>query len=102
MRVKLASLTRFGTYGFLSALMAAQLATSPRAFADSAADSVDRAKKDVKKSSRSLKRDLKKTGRKVTGQENTWDDGKDEVKDAGANVKDEAEFQKNKLKRKSE
>lgn len=74
---------KFGTYGFLSCMLAAQLG-SVSAFADE-----DRALLDAKKSGRSLKRDVKKGVRKATGQDNTYDDVKDEVKDAKENVKDE-------------
>ncbi len=91
------SLTRFGTYGFLSALLAAQMGLAPNLNADDTATKIDRAKVDAKKSARSMKRDIKKGARKATGQDNAYDDAKDEVKDAGRNLKDEAEHQADKL-----
>ncbi len=94
------SLTKFGTYGFLSALLAAQVATSPALFADgSLADKADRAGVDAKKTGRAMKRDAKKAGRQATGQDNAWDDAKDSVGDAGKNVKDEVDYQKRKSDR---
>src|SRR5262249_13910932 len=94
---KMKSLTRFGTYGFLSALLAAQMAMAPSLRADDAKTKVDRARVDARKSARAVKRDVKKGARKATGQDNTYDDVKDEVKDAGKNVKDEVEHQAEKL-----
>jgi len=96
------SLTQFGTYGFLTTLMAAQIAMAPRLFADTLENKVDRGGVDTKKSARSVKRDLKKKGREVTGQDNTYDDMKDEVKDAGKNVKDETQYQGRKIERQAE
>ena len=94
------SLTRYGTYGFMSALIATQLAVYPRLFADTA-EKVDRAKVDSKKSGRALRRDLKKAGRKATGQENSYDDVKDEVKDGVSNTRDEVNHQAKKLEKKT-
>ncbi len=91
------SLTKFGTYGFMSALLATQIGLAPNLFADTA-DDLNRAELDTKKSARSAKRDLKKAGRKVTGQDSKYDDVKDEVKDAGRNAKDEVNYQTEKLK----
>lgn len=96
-QMKTKSLTAFGTYGFLSLMMAAQIAA-----ATSAVDNADRATVDAKKSARSVKRDMKKAGRKVTGQDNTYDDVKDEVQDAGKNLGDEAAYHNRKIKRKAE
>lgn len=94
------SLSTFGTYGFLSVLVAAQIAASPLLFAV-APDRLDRALVDAKKSARAVKRDIKKNARKATGQENTWETVKDEVSDAGKNIKDEAKYQKRKIQRKT-
>jgi len=94
--MKSKSLTAFGTYGFLSMLMAAQIATA------NTVDNADRTTVDAKKSARSVKRDMKKAGRKVTGQDSTYDDVKDEVQDAGRNVGDEAAYHNRKIKRKAE
>ena len=96
--VQMKSLAKYGTYGFLSTLMATQLAIAPRVFAS---ESADRAQLDAKKPARSMRRDLKKSGRKVTGQENSWDDAKDELKDGASNAKDEAHYQARKLQRKT-
>lgn len=89
---------RFGTYGFLSALLAVQLGVAPDLHA---AVNGERAKVDAKKSARSVKRDLKKTGRKITGQDNAWDDAKDEARDAGKNIKDETDYHAKKLQKKA-
>lgn|GEM_PF-6199920 len=95
-----ASYTKFGTYGFLSMLLATQMAATPALFADeSAATKVDRAGKDAKKSGRALKRDVKKGARDATGQGSTYEDVKDGAGDAVGNVKDEAGFQKRKAER---
>lgn len=51
------SLTRFGTYGFMSVLLAAQMAASPQLFANASEKSDRRA--DSKKATRVQKRDLK-------------------------------------------
>ena len=91
------SLTRFGTYGFLSTLLATQFALAPRSFGDSAQNNLDRAKIDAKRTARSAKRDLKKTGRKVTGEESKWKDVKDETADAARNTKDEVKHQTDKI-----
>ncbi len=85
---------KFGTIGFLSMVLAAQLA-----LADSAVNNADRAAVDAKKSARSAKRDLKKAGRKVTGQSSTYDDVKDSTKDAVKNTRDEAALQKRRIER---
>lgn len=82
----------------MSALLATQIGLAPQLFADTAT-STDRANVDAKKSARAAKRDFKKAGRKVTGQENRYDDVKDEVRDAGKNVKDEAGHQADKIKK---
>ena len=95
------SLFQYGTYGFLSALMATEIAIAPRVFAGNAGDAADKAKVDATKSSRSARRDLKKAGGKVTGQKNSYDDAKEGVKDGANNVKDEAQYQARKLKRKT-
>jgi hypothetical protein len=95
------SLTKFGTYGFLSALIATQMTTPSALLASELSDKADRAGVDAKKSVRSMKQDIKKGARKATGQDNTWDDVKDEASDAGSNIKDEANYQKRKLKRKT-
>ncbi len=92
--MKKSSLTQFGTYGFMSALLAIQVASAPRSFADDLKDKANRAGLDAKKSARAMKRDVKKGARKATGQESTYESAKDEVKDAGKNVKDEAEHLK--------
>ncbi len=91
------SLTRFGTYGFLSTILAAQLALAPSGFGDSAQNNLDRAKLDVKKTARSAKRDLKKAGRNVTGQESKWKDFKDEAADAARNTQDEVKHEADKI-----
>lgn len=91
------SLTKYGTKGFLSAMLAMQLGMPYAHGADEAEVKLDRAKVDAKKSFRSAKRDVKKAGRKATGQDNTYDDVKDQVKDAGSNLKDEANHQKKKV-----
>lgn len=94
-------LTKYGTYGFLTALVVAQIAMSPALFADDVQDKIDRAGVDAKKSGRSIKRDVKKGARKATGQDNAYDDVKDSAKDAGRNAKDELELQKRKIERKT-
>jgi hypothetical protein len=94
------SLTAFGTYGFLSVLIAAQMAASPSLFAAGLADKADRAGVDAKKSARSVKRDVTKAARKATGQDNAWDDLKDKASDVGANIKDEADYHTRKIQRK--
>jgi hypothetical protein len=95
-----ASYANFGTYGFLSMLLATQMAATPSLFADeSAATKVDRAGTDAKKSGRALKRDIKKGARDATGQGSTYEDMKDGAKDAVNNVQDEAGFQKRKAER---
>ncbi len=93
-------LKRFGSYGFLSAMLALQLSSLSAFGNDTAKEKAERGLIDAKKSGRSVKRDLKKAGRKITGQDNAWDDTKDAVSDAGKNVKDEAKFQGKKAKRK--
>jgi hypothetical protein len=95
------NLTRFGTYGFMSVILAAQM-LSVQGLADSVADKSDRAWTDTKKSARSVKRDAKKAGRKVTGQESKWENFKDSAEDTGKDFKDEAKHQKRKLERKAE
>jgi ribosome recycling factor len=87
------SVVKFGTYGFLSCMLAAQLG-SLSALADA-----DRAVVDAKKSARSMKRDVKKGVRKATGQDNAWDDAKDEAHDAVENLKDEASYHKKKIEK---
>ena len=89
------SLTKFGTYGFLSLAIASQLAMA----GTNTADKADRAATDVKKNARSVKRDAKKAGRKVTGNESVVKDGKDKISDMGKDVKDEAKVQNRKAKR---
>lgn len=89
---------KYGTYGFLSVVLAAQLALATVVYAD-VQDEAERAKVDAKKSGRALKRDIKKGARKATGQDNAYDDVKDGAKDAGKNAQDELELQKNKLKK---
>jgi hypothetical protein len=93
--------TRFGTYGFMSMMLAAQLAALPAKAADQAANSADRATVDVKKGARDIKRDAKKAGRDVTGNHSTWQDTKDSVGDAAKDVKDEAGYTKRKVERKA-
>lgn len=92
------SLTQFGTYGFLTLMMAAQLGNSALG-KEKLADKADRAAVDTKKSAREMKKDLKKAGRKVTGQENSWDNVKDSVGTAAENTKDEVKLQARKAKR---
>ena len=57
---KMKSLTAFGTYGFLSLMMAAQVAASSQSFASGLANDADRAGVDTKKAARTVKRDVKK------------------------------------------
>jgi hypothetical protein len=87
--------TRYGTYGFMSLILASQMAFVT---ATKAADT-DRVMVDAKKNARSVKRSVKKTGRNLTGQGSTWKDVGDEVKDAGKNLKDEANYAKKKVKK---
>ena len=94
------SLTSYGTYGFLAAVIALQMAISANLARADVADKADRTTLDAKKSSRSFKRDVKKGARKATGHDNTWDDVKDSASDTGKNLKDEAGYQKRKLERK--
>jgi hypothetical protein len=42
---------------------------------------------------------LKKGVRKATGQDNAWDDAKDEAHDAVENLKDEASYHKKKIEK---
>lgn len=93
------SLKRFGSYGFLSTMLAIQIAALPSYGNENLEDKTRRGALDAKKSARSVKRDIKKTGRKITGQENAWEDTKDSLSDAGKNIKDEANFQAKKAKR---
>jgi hypothetical protein len=93
------SITAFGTYGFLSVLIAAQMAASPSLFATGLAEKADRAGTGMKKSARSMKRDIKKTARKATGQDNAWDDVKDKASDSANNLKDEAHFHQRQIQR---
>ena len=93
------SLTVFGTYGFLSLIMAAQVAASSSSFAAGLADDADRAGVDTKKAGRTVKRDVKKDVRKATGQNDVWEDTKDKTSDTVSNLKDEAKYQKRKLQR---
>ena len=81
------SLTTFGSYGFLAALVATQLSLVPKSLADT-----ERKLLDAKKAGRSMKRDVKKGTRKVTGQDNAWDDIKDETSDAAKNARDEVKY----------
>ena len=82
------SLTRFGSYGFLAALLSAQFAMFPgRACGDT-----DREALDAKKAGRAMKRDFKKGTRKATGQDNVWEDTKDETSDAAKNARDEVRY----------
>lgn len=93
------SLKRFGSYGFLSTMLALQLAAMPSYGKDTIEDKAKRGALDTKKSARAIKRDAKKAGRKITGQENAWEDTKDEVSDAAKNLKDETKYQAKKAKR---
>lgn len=81
------SLTRFGTYGFLCALIAAEVALVPRAFAS---NKVDDTVVEAKKDARSARRKVRKNVRKATGNDSVVEDAKDATKDAVENTKDEA------------
>lgn len=98
--MKINDLTRYGSKGFLSLMLAAQIAAIP-SIADTAADKADRAGTDVKKSARSLKNEAKEAGRDLTGQGSTWENVKDDVKDGARDAKDEANYQKRKAERKA-
>ena len=94
------SLTAFGTYGFLSAIIAAQMAASSLLAAKGLPDEVDRAGVDTKKAARSVKREVKKDVRKATGRGSVWEDAKDKASDTLSNIKDETNYQKRKIERK--
>ena len=81
-------LTRFGTYGFLCAVLASQLSL-PALSASENEVQADRAWVNTKKSARAVKRDVKKTGRDMTGHGSTVKDFKDKAHDAVSNTKDE-------------
>lgn len=87
---------RYGTYGFLSLMMSAQLALIPSALAG---EKADRAMLDAKKSARTAKRKVNKTARGITGQGNTWKDMKEEVSDGAKNAKDELNHAAKKVKK---
>jgi len=42
------NLTKFGTYGFMSMLLAAQMATAPKLFADRLVEKSDKKRQDIK------------------------------------------------------
>ena len=90
------SLTHFGTYGFLSLMLSAQMA-----FAD-VADKVDRARVNNKENTRSEHTDLKKTVRKVKGKSSKVQDVKDRVSDARKDSQDEIHYGERKAKREAE
>ena len=81
-------IAKFGTYGFLCSLIAAQMSVVTLAATDAAVDA-DRTLVDAKKSGRSVKRDVKKGARKMTGKDSKIEDTKDAAGDAVNNTKDE-------------
>lgn len=84
---------KFGTYGFLATMLAAQMASISVANS-STANEIDRKVVDAKKSGRAVRRDVKKAGRKMTGQDSKVEDFKDSAGDTVENAKDEIDHAK--------
>ncbi len=88
---KVTPLTRFGTYGFLSMILASQVA-----LANNVGDTAEHGVMDAKKDARTARRELKKSVRKVTGNQSTYENVKDKTKDTVENTKDELKHEKHK------
>lgn len=87
--MKSKSLTRFGTYGFLCALIAAEMTLVPKSYADDVGKKADEAVVEAKKEGRAVRRKVKKQVRKATGNDSVVEDVKDAAKDGVQNTKDE-------------
>lgn len=98
--MKTTTLTRFGSYGFLSLMMAAQLAVGEDA--STRAEKADKAWRETKKGARAVGSDVKKTARDATGNGSHVEDARDEMEDTAENVKDDARHFQKKAERRAD